>query len=290
MPKTIEDFNSFIDGCLLGDASILKSYCTRDDTYNYQFSLSHSPKQETYLLWKKDIISKLGFNVGMYERDRTSYLKGRKISSTEKWIRFSNKEFLVPIRDRWYPDDKKQVPGDICLTPESIAIWYMDDGCYHMFRGTALLATYGFNLQSQHLLQSELRKFNINASIAIKKNAGSKYYFIYLPRTEAWKLLLLVEPYISPDLSYKVPNGYDLFRSGRRMRGKTLSCKILIEDAKAIIIDNFKEFEAINGKFDIIPYLYWEKSFSHKPIQRIFGSFFAAINLANLRYSPCYQE
>lgn len=275
-----------IDGSLLGDGAICKSYDRRQDTYNYYFSEGHSLKQEEYLRWKGGVFAEAGFNVSYRVRNKTPRIKGRTITSTEVSFHVCSNSYFKPIREMWYPSNIKQVPGDISLTPESLAVWYMDDGTYHMFRGTISLCTYGFNKQSQHLLQRELSKFGINAAVAQKGSGKDKSYYIYLSRTEAHKLVSLVESYIHADLSYKVPKGYELFSKTRKC-GRTLSTKLPSEEAKTRIVDSITQFERDNGEFHIIPYLFWEEGYSHKPIQRVFGSFEAALIAAGLRYSPC---
>lgn len=279
------DREKIVQGSLLGDAAICKSFDKRQNTYNYYYAESHSNKQKDYLLWKSSFFQNPSFG----ERKRKSKLNGRTISSTEFRMHVYSNHMWKPIRDDWYIKNVKEVPGDIELSPESIAIWYMDDGTFHVFSGVIELYTNGFNLQSQHILQKELRKFNINAQIkSVKSISGKeavKRYILYIPRKESWKLLDLVKKGIHKDLEYKLPIDYSNFKNMRNRKSKTISYATEENKAKNMIIDNLKEFNSqysYNEGFPIVKYLFWENGYSHKPIQRLFGSMKAALEQANL--------
>lgn len=289
--ETTMNFETLMAGSLLGDGSICVSFDKRQDTTNYYFTESHGPNQVSYLQWKADLLRFFGHHVGLNVRARISQIKGRTIHSTEHRITVHGNNLFRPLRQKWYPDEK-QVPGDLKLTPEIIAVWYMDDGDYSLFRGTITLNTQGFNKQSHHILQRELARFGIQAAISARKECGTKNLSLYLPRTQAWKLVSLVDKFVHPCLRYKVPEGYTLFKETRahKKSGFTISTALPEEEAKSRIIANLQDFAVRhgvikNGSFPVIQYLYDHKSYSHKPVQRLFGSFAAA--LIHAGFSGC---
>ena len=157
-------FENLLEGSLLGDGAIAASFDKRQNTTNYYYTESHGPKQEGYLRWKADHFLKKGMSARVHDRKRVANIKGRPIHSHEyRFASYSNSTFKT-VREQWYPNGTKEVPGDLELTPEKIAVWYMDDGCYDLFRSKIEIYTNGFNKQSQHILQRELAKFNIKVA------------------------------------------------------------------------------------------------------------------------------
>lgn len=287
MIKDDFDLSNLITGSLLGDGAIIKSFDKRQNTFNYYFSESHGKRQAEYLRWKSSYFESEGFKSNISFRDRKSSLGTREIATREYRFHSYGNAAFKPLRQYWYPNDTKQVPIDVELSPLSLAVWYMDDGSYDVFRGKIELSSYGFDLASHKVLQKELARFNIEASIASKNRKGKQYYYIYLPRSSAWKFLTLTEPFMHEELSYKWPKGYELHSlpKDRKFGKRTISTKISIVESQQMIIDNLKQFWEIDKNmegFTVVKYLYWERSYSQKPIQRLFGSFAAALTRAEL--------
>jgi len=289
MIKDNINLSNLITGSLLGDGAIIASFDKRQNSMNYYYSESHGKSQMEYLEWKQSFFKEEGFSCNISFRDRKSSFGEREVASREYRFHVYGNKIFKPMRDYWYIDSHKQVPLDIELNPFNMAVWYMDDGSYDVFRGKIELSSYGFDLQSHKVLQSQLKsKYNINMEIALRNKKGKQYYYTYLSRNEAWKFLLIVEPFIHKTLKYKIPQGYKLHSNPieKKEAKRTVSTKISIEEAQLKIVSSLRNFWEINGSpedgFPIVKYLYWENSFSHKPIQRLFGSFAAALLSADI--------
>lgn len=114
----IEDCTKYvIYGSLLGDGSITKS----KNMTNYRFSIAHSEKNYDYIEWKKSIIN---IPSSIWADKKRNLVQLQTRSCIE----------LTELRNHFYKDGKKIFPCNVnlddVLSPLSLAIWYMDDGCY----------------------------------------------------------------------------------------------------------------------------------------------------------------
>ncbi|MDD5245655.1 MAG: hypothetical protein PHU49_16725 [Syntrophorhabdaceae bacterium] len=134
----------FIDGELLGDGSLF-SHSGRSASF------SHTSMHYPYSHFVMEILSGYGLELsgGIYERsgDRSFFprypdSKGHPAYSiqTRSYLE------LLPLRRRWYPNEKKIAPADLTLTPLICRQWYLGDG--HLYRGRGglhiSLCTQGF--------------------------------------------------------------------------------------------------------------------------------------------------
>lgn len=279
------DLEDLIIGSIVGDGCL--NICSNGTSVRYVEN--HSIKQEDYLMWKIEHFRNAGHQGGSiwYRNNKTKY-KGRTVSHRSKCFELCSTELFKSYRTEWYPSGEKQVPYDFELNPDILSVWYMDDGEFESWTGFAKINTNGFNLQSQHILQRELQRYDIKSSIAIKKQGNKKKtYYIYIPASEAWKLLTIVEKNIVPCMQYKVPDGYYMFSDCTR-RGKpkqTLGNKYSIQEKRSIIINNLRSFYEERGcpnGFPLVRYRFWENSLSNRPILKTFGSIRAALIQAGL--------
>lgn len=271
-----------VEGSLLGDASVLAKG---------RFGETHSKEQEQYLLWKRGILKENGLNPLVYNIERKLKYKDGERTYQSVLLEANNKSLFVPIHLKWYFSGKKQIPGDFVLTPEKAAIWYMDDGSYEPFKGTADLYTLGFNLESQHILQEQMKMFNINASIVSRRDKGGKHYYIHLSKNEAWKFLTMIENHVHKLFSYKIPSGYKLYANDRSFKKTptTVGHKRYpsIDTRQEIICNNLREFYELSGKpdgFPVVQYMFWEKTIAPNAIRNNFGEFKIALSKSNI---PC---
>ena len=156
-------------GSLLGDAHI---------TARGQIQFEQSVNQKEYLFWKHQKLSSISYkNVSVvkrfdrrYQHENTSY-------------RFWTRQYFISWREKFYFNNKKIVPKDIQLTPLSLAIWYMDDGCFS--DNKIIIATDGFLNEDIRFLQKLLLdKFDIKTSvkneskIMIKKESFNNFFSV----------------------------------------------------------------------------------------------------------------
>lgn len=192
----------FLYGTLLGDGYIHK---------NGQLLVTHCNEQEEYV----DLKAKL-FN-GTVNNGLQSP-KGFKEGTCLNLHTPVNAQ-LHEIRKIAYIDGVKSVKNILPLLDEkSLAIWYMDDGCYHN-HGTIYLSTESFNYEDHLLIKDWFKsKWDIEVVIddkyVIYKEEKRKYNYIRINKKDGIKLFNLIEKYIIPSMRYKLPSDWvftDLF-------------------------------------------------------------------------------
>ena len=159
-------------GSLLGDAYI---------TARGQIQFEQSVHQKEYLFWKHQELSSISYkNISIVKRFDKRY-KHENIS-----YRFWTRQYFISWREKFYFKSKKLVPKNIQLTPLSLAVWYMDDGCFS--DNKCIIATDGFSQEDISFLQNLLlEKFNIKTSvkneskIMIKKESFNTFFSIISP-------------------------------------------------------------------------------------------------------------
>lgn len=175
-------------GGLLGDSNLhinLKGI-------NAWGKIEHSLKQEDYLKHKREIFKNITSTVKYSDRfdKRTN-----KIYYSCRF-NFKTNPALNEFYDMFY-NDKKDVPkGLSLLTPEAIAIWYMDDGTKNLNGYT--LCTNSFSIKGNYRLISKLLDYNIEATLQSFKNV------IYIKKRSKETFKNLIEPYIIDSMKYKI--------------------------------------------------------------------------------------
>ena len=175
---------SIILGSLLGDGAM------RCKT-NALLEINHSAAQRSYVDWKYQQLSNLV----------TTPPKSRCGNGGRIAYRFVTRSLpeLTPYFHRFYRTGKKTVEEIPDRTPLALAVWLMDDGCRS--RKSVYLNTQQFDMDSQQFLLSALRQFGIEGTL----NRDRSYSRIRVSVPGTVKLVELVEPYVRPELRYKLP-------------------------------------------------------------------------------------
>lgn len=103
--------------------------------------------------------------------------------------------------DRFYREHRKVVPGEICelLSPLSMAVWFMDDGGADA--AGLNIQTHNFGLgEVEHLVAALAERFDVHA----RTRANKGRWIIYVPSSQVGSLRDVVEPYVLPELRYKL--------------------------------------------------------------------------------------
>lgn len=120
--KLNKEQKSLLIALLIGDGTI---------SSNYVFKLSHSDAQREFLEWKAKLAIDAGFKLnGIKEYISTSgFNTGKKVLYTQ----FSINPTIKALRRSVYIP-KKTLTRKLLnwLTPQGIAIWFMDDGCINI--------------------------------------------------------------------------------------------------------------------------------------------------------------
>lgn len=188
-------------GLCLGDGHINKK--------DFCLQITHSIKQKSYIDYKCKLIAEL-LNC------KEPNLYHRKDSNHDEFVLTKGSRFFRYIRKWLYKDGEKRFSKNILkyLTPEAIAIWWMDDGSHGIDRNktTGKIRSHSFHLytftnleDTENIIEFFREKFDITLyKIKRTMKDGSIKYYLKCRTKEGRKLSNLLRPYIIPDLQYKI--------------------------------------------------------------------------------------
>lgn len=185
---------NIIVGCLLGDGRLE----SRSVNNTARLRVHHGESQKDYVMWKYRMLQEI------------TSCKPRKIIWEDKkrnkkcisW--YFHTLTLDELRDlylRFYKNNKKIVPKEIVelLTPETIAVWTMDDGCND--RNILIYNSHGFTyLEQKRLIKALQSKYGIKATL----NKDRNDYRIRIRKESIPRLITLIDPYIISSMRYKI--------------------------------------------------------------------------------------
>ena len=158
---------------------------------NALLEINHSVHQRTYVDWKYRHLSAL-------VRTAPKLRSGNGGRTAYRFVTRSLPE-LTSYYVLFYEQGVKRIP-DLELSPLSLAVWFMDDGCRS--RRAVYLNTQQFDMDSQSRMLSMLRnQWGISGTL----NRDKTYYRIRLTVESTTKFVRLVEPHLLPELKYKLP-------------------------------------------------------------------------------------
>lgn len=220
--KLTEKDKSVLIGLLLGDGYI-------DD--KGRIRIEHREKQKDYCIYKAKLLHSVcgGKDIKVHEYIRNhSILKDKKQFKESTFTTYSFKkqsQSFIPIREMLYDKEtkKKYISEDILkyITPEVIALWWMDDGCltkkYTYRNEEKIYCRYMLRLctflpkEQNELIQKFFRE-TYNVEWNVVKADGAKdgtQWMLRCGTIEGRKFLNIIREYIEknvPSLSYKVIN------------------------------------------------------------------------------------
>ncbi len=158
----------------------------------------HSAAQKAYVEWKHEQLASLKPSP-LYYYAKAKYPFWRFVTRSHP--------YLIELRQMFYVDGRKVVPDlilELLKTPESLAIWFMDDGTVDKRRGSALFETQSFSSEDIEKLRCCLHvNFGIQSNpIRSGKGRGLR---LYVPIAEAKKLRSIIEPHVLDQMRYKLP-------------------------------------------------------------------------------------
>jgi len=177
-------------GCILGDGHIQPKG---------KVIIEQSAKQKEYLMWKYVELKGLAYPAMPREIIRKDSRNGKEYHSLVFYLR----QYFRSWRKIFYQKNKKIFPEKIYLSPQSLAIWYMDDGSQS--RGNCVISTEGFDEKGRDNIQNTLyERFGIETSF--RKNGKMSIRWKSQP-----KFYQIINQYIVPSMKYKVPNPVTTF-------------------------------------------------------------------------------
>lgn len=109
---------------------------------------------------------------------------------------------------KWYPNNRKEVPVYIELTPISLAHWFMGDGSSSYGECSSVstkFASCGFSIDSIIILERELHKLGLNTGRSnnrgVKKGSG---IYITILQDSTDNLMDIIHPYMLEPYLYKI--------------------------------------------------------------------------------------
>ena len=217
--KLTEKDKSILIGLLLGDGYI-------DD--KGRIYVEHGEKQKDYCIYKAKLLHSVcgGKDIKVHEYIRKrSVLKDKKQFKEDTFITYKFKkqsQSFILIRNLLYNEDKKKYISEKTLqyiTPEVIALWWMDDGCltkkYTYQNGEKKHCGYTLKLctylpKEQNEIIQKFFKDNYQVEWNVVKADGAKddtQWMLRCGTIEGRKFLNIIREYIIknvPSLSYKV--------------------------------------------------------------------------------------
>lgn len=193
------DEKQVLHGSLFGDGSI---YIPPKRYVNAVYTENHSLKEKPYLEWKSHFLKRFTPKIHDYsfflpKTGKTYYMTA---------LRTKSSRILTKYRHIFYPNDKKIIPKKILedLDKLGLCVWYCDDGCYDYSSENIDLATQGFSIEENKIIQKWFHiKWNLNAVILPN---GRNYHMRFL-RKDTKLFLDLVSSYIPKCMNRK--NGFD---------------------------------------------------------------------------------
>lgn len=170
-------------GCILGDAYISPLGKIR---------IEQSTKQREYVDWKYQELHSL-----CYPAEPREIVHILPTGKQHASAFFLLRQYFRAWRSIFYVGRTKIFPRDLKITPLSLAVWYMDDGCWTGKK--ALISTESFKGHSRENMQRALvHQYGIetvvgkNEKLIIRKRSHDTFYS-------------LIAPHTIPSMRYKLP-------------------------------------------------------------------------------------
>jgi len=191
---------SIINGTILGDGRIeCRSKGIRVFPLTARVRIHQGENQKDYLFWKYQALCNF---VSQKPKRIICGKNPQKNKNYYSWYFHTvTTESFGELYQQFYLNGCKIVPKNISniLTPLSLAVWYMDDGCFS--QGTAILNTQSFSFLEQKVLQKALKEtFNLSASI----NRDEDKWRLRIKKDDFPKFRDLIKTFIIPSMKYKI--------------------------------------------------------------------------------------
>lgn len=214
--KVIENLTDSEKSLLL--ALCIGDGCLRKPTKrkNVQFECAHSEKQLEYLTWKRDLVYQI---LGGYKIPKIGFkdIKLNGYDKIYKACRFTKTHpYFTYLRKILYPKGIKIMNRKILnmLTPQGIAIWYMDDGSFYKKDNASGTKSICFDLristdsftksQNEEIAEYFKEVWGINFKVFKSHKEREHSWILRANKEAAIKFIDLIKPYVLPSMSYKI--------------------------------------------------------------------------------------
>ena len=193
---------SILTGMVLGDGHLRKPSV---NDKSVSLIMRHCARQKEYLAHKTELLNKIfGKKINIHEINNNGY-PGVSASFGHPYFR--------SLRKFMYPGGGKFISKKVLnrLTPEGIAIWYMDDGSLALHKKNGYihsreiyLNTYTSMVEAAYCRDFFKENFDIDFRISPSKG---KHRLICNSKNSI-KFVNIVKPYIIPTMEYKIDLKY----------------------------------------------------------------------------------
>lgn len=199
---------SLLLGMLLGDGCLKQKHHIQQDgtkSIYHEYVLAHCSKQKEYLEFKRNLFhSIMGGKLPKlhYEKRTDSY----RFSRCHKLFRLFHKTLYSNNNKKYFTDKVFRY-----LTPQAIAIWYMDDGGVSKSVSNGKITSCEMRLYtyfSEDEADRAIKYFTDKFEISVKKRHYMKrnQWNLIFNSKEGKKLEEIISPYIIDSMKYKLPS------------------------------------------------------------------------------------
>lgn len=202
-------------GMSIGDGHIRVSrQGNYPNTFRSELRIKHSWKQREYLMYKADLVKKI-FSGKCNIKAETTTLSNGKTYLRYRFLKHN--KYFKQIRKWLYPNGEKYISRRVLemLNPQSIAIWFMDDGSVGANRNKKGLVSSMYTVLSTQTGMDEavgiIDYFKDKHGVKFKPILNKGSYVLMANTAESNKFLKLIAPYIIPSMMYKLRYFNQLF-------------------------------------------------------------------------------
>ena len=203
----------FLLGAILGDGHLQK----QGNSGRALLVFNHSAKQLEYVFWKMQMLQPIvgGFAVRLYRRP-FKYKGYKTLTHVRAWT-LGQKYLSHMFNDFYFERNgirKKEIHLNVLrrLTPESLAVWYLDDGSVGRYNDdgnksglvhTVSLAVCGFTDEERELIcKVFMDQWKLSFHQTTKKTIRAGVIDVN-------KFLSIIRPYACPSMAYKFAEKFD---------------------------------------------------------------------------------
>ena len=187
---------SVVIGSILGDG-----FLQATGMRNARLRLEHSAKQKEYITWKWSVLKR-------YMQDRPKKLIRFHPTWKKTYVYYRCQSHSTPIlgayRRLFYTGTSRCVPKELgkLLTPEALAVWFMDDGYYYARDKTAYIYLPQYQQRDrERLTQTLATVYGLHPQVEIKTRGSINLKF---PVTETKRLIKIIAPHVIQSMRYKL--------------------------------------------------------------------------------------
>lgn len=196
--KMIEEVEQILIGSLFGDGSLERNKSEskgirKTKPVGIRFKERHSMKQKEYLLWKKEILSKM-FAIKKYFSENAITI-------------YSNvSPLLEEYHSHFYPSGKGYKVFNLLmlnkLKPLGLAIWYMDDGHFNKRSYSSEIAC---DTKNAEIIKSWFNeKYNMDVKISLSEGPLGISAKIIFNKEDTKRFFRMIFYFIHPSMKYKI--------------------------------------------------------------------------------------